>query len=252
VYLSVPILEELDCMTIQIGMLCAEGVLLVSDRKMTNLVGFRHGRLAPKIEVYENENIAHCSSGDGFCDTFTNVVRKEASKGATFAEGSFLEVKQALIECVHKARASEKEFRQTRSEMLGRKPLPECVGGNTLLVFRGDGVVTLWTVDTTPQYPNPVPIRIGERAVAGDTNSPAVFFLERYFHKVPSTIAGLIPLAVHTVLMAESVFVEGLEVGVFTQDIFRTLTDEELKPAIESSKKIDSYISKVIRLEAKK
>jgi hypothetical protein len=239
VCISIPAIENEEPMTFQVGMACADGVLLASDRKLTNIVGYRHGRLTPKIEVYENENIAHCSAGDGFCDTFTNIVREHARDGkVNFAEGSFLHVKEALGECVLQARTKEKGFRDSASA--GRNhPLPECVGGRTLLVFRGRGVVSLWSVDTNAPYPNPLPVGIGDK-VLSDGQSAAVFFLEHYFYKVPNTLNALIPLAVHTVLMAKNDFIDGLQVGLFTPDTFRTLTEEELKPFVDLSNGLDS------------
>ena len=63
-------------MTFQVGMICPEGVVLASDRKHTNPIGFRHGRLSPKIDFHESENLAYCSAGDEFCNGFTKVVRE--------------------------------------------------------------------------------------------------------------------------------------------------------------------------------
>lgn len=244
VRLSIPVYEDINAMTFQVGMVSANGVLLASDCKLTNLLGYRHGRLTPKIEVYESENFAHCSAGDAFCDTFTNVVREELAKGTTnFATDPFSEVKRALVSCVNIARTKEADFRQKRSEISGRQS-QACVGGNTLLVFRNGSTVALWTVETLAQYPNPMQVGVGDRAVAGDTNSPAVFFLERYFHQVPNTMKSLIPLVAHTVLMAKGDFVEGLQVGIFTSDNFRTLTNEELKPYFALSEELDSGILK--------
>jgi hypothetical protein len=72
--------EDNPPMTFQICMATAEGVMLASDRKLTNLNEVRFGRLIPKIEVYEKENFAHCSAGDDFCEIFTETIREELAR----------------------------------------------------------------------------------------------------------------------------------------------------------------------------
>jgi hypothetical protein len=225
-------------MTFQMGMVTTEGVLLASDRQLTNLSGTRFGRLIPKIEFYEDENFAHCSAGDNFCEIFTDVIRTHLAKGIDFT-GDWQHVRQALRDTVTEARGKEAKARRKMIRSLDRKPVAKWTGGHTMLVFRGGAGVTLWTVDTSGQNPTILPVDTGERAVAGDRISPAIFFMERYFNLVPKTLMDLIPLATHTVLMAESDFVGGLQIGLFTKDKFRVLTDEELKPYLESSKRLD-------------
>jgi hypothetical protein len=46
--------------------------------------------------------------------------------------------------------------------------------------------------------------------------------------------------------MAKNEFVDGLEVGVFTHLQFRVLTKEELREAVDLSKKIDSCIAEAL------
>lgn len=237
--------EELDAMTFQMGMVTTEGVLLASDRQLTSLSGTRFGRLIPKIEFYENENFAHCSAGDNFCEIFTDVIRTRLAKGVDFT-GDWQHVRQALRDTVTEARGKEAKARRKILRSLDRKPVAKWTGGHTMLVFRGGAGVTLWTVDTSGQNPTILPVDMGERAIAGDKISPALFFIERYFKLVPKTLDALIPLAAHTVLMAESDYVGGLQIGLFTKDEFRILTDEELKPYIELSKQIDSGVAKLL------
>ena len=77
-----PVVEENEPMTFQIGFSAPEGVLLASDCKNQNLVGYRWGMIAPKIKVHENENLAYCSAGDDFCNAFTETIREEIRKNA--------------------------------------------------------------------------------------------------------------------------------------------------------------------------
>ena len=117
-----------------------------------------------------------------------------------------------------------------------------------MLVFRRNEAVTLWTVETSLATPTITPVSIGW-VPAGDLNNSAVYFPYWYFDKLPNTLASLIPLAAHTVLMAKSSNVEGLQIGVFTQNRFGLLTDEELKPYITLSGEIDSEILRRLQKE---
>jgi hypothetical protein len=229
-------------MTFQVGAARSDGIILGSDRKLTNISGYRHGRMSPKIEVYESDGFAHCSAGDGFCESFTNVVHAEIKAGRDFTDltkNTLLDVRQALVDAVIAARSKEKEYRAELQRGQAVTQLPVLMGGTTMLVFRGKGDMMLWRVDTLSATPNAAWVDIGEITIAGDTNSPAVFFPEHYFHKLPNTVTASIPLVAHTVLMAKGDFVDGLAIGVFTPKIFKVLSESELKPFIEFSKQLD-------------
>jgi len=135
------IIEEED-MTFQIGFSTPDGVLLASDLKNVNLMGFRYGRIVPKITVHESENFAHCSAGDDFCNIFTETIREAIRKNAfRFTQG---EVEDALRECVYIARKKETVFSKKHTLMPNKgispkRVLPTCIGGTTMVVFRGSG-----------------------------------------------------------------------------------------------------------------
>lgn len=241
-----PVVEENEPMTFQIGFSAPEGVLLASDCKNQNLVGYRWGMIAPKIKVHENENLAYCSAGDDFCNAFTETIREEIRKNALrFVEG---EVEDAITQCVYTAREKHSAFCREHTLLAPRRVVPTCIGGTTMLVFRRNEAVTLWTVETSLATPTITPVSIGW-VPAGDLNNSAVYFPYWYFDKLPNTLASLIPLAAHTVLMAKSSNVEGLQIGVFTQNRFGLLTDEELKPYITLSGEIDSEILRRLQKE---
>jgi len=234
------IVEEED-MTFQIGFSTPEGVLLASDLKNVNLGGFRWGISAPKIKVHESENLAYCSAGDDFCNVFTETIREEIRKDALrFVQG---EVEDAIMQCVYAAREKESVFCGKHTPQSPRRVVPTCIGGTTMLVFRRNGTVTLWTVETSRVVPTIMPVSI-DWALAGDSGNPAAYFPHRYFDKLPKTPASLIPLAVHTISMAKNDNVEGVQIGVFSKDRFGLLTDQELKPYIALSDEIDSDILK--------
>ena len=232
-------------MTFQVGMRCAEGVVLCSDKKHSNLKGFRHGRIAPKIYVHASEGLAYCSSGDDLCNVFTELIRQENRVNA-LADQPWVDVKQALTDCVTKARKQEADFRAERDASRVRALTPQCFGGSTMLVFKGESI-SLWNVRTDAQVPWPVMVNEGTLDIGGDTASPASFFLSHYYHQTDGTIASFLPLAAHTVLMAKGEFVEGLEIGLFTRDRFGLLGETELAPLIERSESLDEAILKALR-----
>jgi hypothetical protein len=245
----IPGVEENEPMTFQIGIVTTEGVLLASDRKMVGGKVFRHSIQAPKIMVYEHLGFAHCSAGDDFCDTFTGEIAKAMEKTPTqFTNCDSLKVHRALSECLERARDKETEWRNKQGGLSGRISLPECVGGTTMLVFREEQRVTLWTVETNRPYPSPVLVDVDDEMVpkqsviAGDPTSNAVFWLKYYFNKLPNNLDALIPIAAHAVLMAKNENIEGLQIGKFTGGFFGTLTEDELNPYRDLSEKIDSEI----------
>jgi len=230
-------------MTFQLGITTSHGVILASDCLLANTTGTRLSYQSPKIMASKELGFAHCSSGDALCETFTEIVRKEIEKkNIDFAEGDPMEVSMALVECANQASRGETEFAKKYNAFPGRRATVECMGGTTMLVFRGKRNVALWKVNTLRPYPSAEIINPDSCIVGGDTNNPAVFFPKWYFPKLATDLAGLLPFAVHTVLMAKDVYVDGLQVGLFSLNAFGTLDEGDLKPLIELSKEVDSEI----------
>ena len=233
-----------DDMTLQIGFVTSEGVLLATDRQYSNPLGFEHGSCSPKIHVHEKENLAYCSAGDMLCEEFIKQVRKENSKKG-LAGRDIEEVRDTLTKCTDRAKIRERKFRAQR---IGQRQL---FGGNTFIVYRGKDSTLLWSVATADQNPHPTIIDVDSPAKVAGINSSAVFFLDRYFNKVPKKIATLLPLAVHTILTAKCESVKRVQVGVFTRSEFGILPDDELKPLVklsrELSRGLDSAVLKQLR-----
>jgi hypothetical protein len=228
--------EEIP-MTFQIGFTASDGVLIGSDRKKTSLFGYHHSQNIPKIQINESETFAYCSAGDsGFGDVVASVVEEELSKGTVdFVTGDAVKAQRMLRHCLHTARERESEYIKSRG-------LQPSGGANIMFVFRQNEAVALWTMDALSQVPAVSLVIEGENIKAGDANSPSVFFPHWYFDKVRNTVESLLPLAVHTVLMAKADHIDGVQIGIFTSTQFRTMTDEELNPYIRLSQEIDSRI----------
>jgi hypothetical protein len=180
-----PTKEELAAMTFQIGIVTSEGVLLASDLKATNFIGFDSRSLVPKIIVDNKRNFAHCSAGDDAWTTFTRIVAETIDKmSVRFADGDQEEIREILIDCVKKARGIEARDRRGK-QFRGILPAKR-IGGESLLVFRGNGIVSLWKVVTQGPYPNAWRVPQDSYERAGTPNNAAGFFLNNYFHQVPS------------------------------------------------------------------
>ena len=235
---SVPIAdkEQIDTMTFQIGLSIPKGILLASDRLKTSLVGYTHSRHQRKIEISPGGNLAYCSAGDtDFCAVLIDGIEKEMAYGQVrFTQGSPTEARGVLMRCATAAKERDAAFRTSRD-------IRESAYGNSLLVFKENNSVALWSVDTRPLIPD-VSIVLDEFVVAGNANNAAVFFLNHYARQLPKTENTLISLAVHTVLMAKSDYVDGVDVGIFTTDKFRILSESDLQPYIDLSKKLDAGI----------
>jgi hypothetical protein len=120
--------------------------------------------------------------------------------------------------------------------------------GDILLAWRtSSGKSELWQVGVCPTAVG-TPHRLLDKGSQGDYANTAHFFLERYYPKVPAsaTVAQLLPLAAHTVLMAGAmnpVYVDGLEIAICTGTELRRLAEEELKPLTETVWKLDREIN---------
>jgi hypothetical protein len=177
-------------------------------------------------------------------EEFIKHVRK-ANRILGFTGRPIDEVRDVFIECTEKSKTAEAAFRVDQ-------PLaPRLFGGHTFLVYRGSSRSFLWTVETNALNPNPRLLDIDSESLSAGANDTATFFMDRYFHRVPKKMEALIPLAVHTALMAESEYVKGIQVGIFTRNEFRILTNSEIKPHIRASKRlakdVDALVLKELR-----
>jgi hypothetical protein len=225
-------------MTFQVGFFTSDGILLASDLKKTPLSGYGTPYLGPKIEIHKSGNFAHCSAGDlSFTPVVIDEIEKEISKGTRFIiPNDIIATHEILKKCVNNALQRDISHRKA----LG---VQETKGGYTILVFRENSVLSLWTINTTELIPNIQTGYEGQRILGGSGQNEAVFFPNHYVNSVAGDIKKFIPIAVHTVLMAKNDMVDGVQVGIFKPyGKFRIMTEARLKPYKNLSAAIDSDI----------
>jgi 20S proteasome alpha/beta subunit len=230
---------EAQRMTYQVGLVTTEGVLLASDRQYSDPFLMANRPRSPKIHVHERENLAYCSAGDMLCEEFVKRIRKH-NKEQMLADREIEDVRDVLALCAEEAKSEAARFREAHPYM------PQLFGGNTFIVYRSAESIRLWTIKTQDQTPNPSIIDIDSDPIAAGANSPAAFFTNRYFERLPKKMAILLPLVAHTVLMAESESVKGIQIGIFTRDKFRIMDAKELKPLIRLSRKLSKEMDSLV------
>ena len=218
--------------TFQVGMVGIDGVLLASDKLVTeapiNEQSVRQTYLSDKITVLDEENLAYCWAGDDLCDSLCNRVRSELKKSP---ERDF---KDQLIEC------GQLELQTKRRAPDGR----ELKGGVIFFVRRFPSGVELWKLSTNT---SPLANLIRDKTYAGDPTNAARFFVEYYF---PSErlrpIRQLIHLAAHSVLMAAKLNtgVRGLEMALCAHTKFEKLTDT--RESLQLSGDLDRHIADIL------
>jgi 20S proteasome alpha/beta subunit len=242
VYSSATSQEQFDAMTFQIGIARPTGVILASDLKHTSLYGIDHSSLSSKIRILESGKVAYCHAGDiDYSNILATDVKKAISKSTLdFASGIVrdqIAIRDVLIDCAAKAKRKHAQSRK-------QDGADKIFYGHTLFVFCNQQQSCLWSVESSTRVPD-ASLIVSEYVTSGNTKSPAVFFPEHYINDMQSR-ESLISLAVHTVLMAEGDYVEGVEVGIFSPDRFELLSKPELDTYIEKSKQLDTAILKTL------
>lgn len=187
-------------MTLQIGLVGSDGIVLASDTCMTRFnQNARESSDATKILRYEHDAIAF--AGDD-CSYFVARDIRDLLRRGTF---NFLEAEQELV------KVTEERWK-TESARLGDRWIPgldRCV----LAILSG----VLWRVDIACASAVHC---IRSRSIAGDSSNTARFFSELY-SDVHKGFAELVFLAAHVVIMANRLnpmAVQGLEIVTYSSD----------------------------------
>jgi hypothetical protein len=233
--------------TFQIGIVATDGVILASDKCARHRAGMGTGTdggtQTPKIFFPPEEPyMAYCLSGDfdviGAVFTALSELRLRCG-------GIKQEQPEQFERLLHKAATALWE------KMYGPivdGPSFECKHspGSALVAYAGN----LFRVN----FANlPSANRVEDKTIEGDAANSGAFFIERYWKRMDAedrTIAKLLPITAHCVLMANRVNptgVQGLEIAICRRERCEPLTD--ISRLEEFSEQLDSEIAKKFGLQ---
>lgn len=232
-------------MTFQIGMVATDGIILASDRRILNEIGYRISEHTAKIICHSDPNSMYCWSGDEspgdvarrFLDFFTDVT---VDSGRTKDE----QITEMLRKAADDVWASQYGPRYSTP---GSHLSLNNAAGTLLLACRGESRIGLWSMNYGRQisvYP------VNDKSHAGDPRSSAVLFAELYY-RAHQTIDELILLAAHSVLMAGKLNptgINGLEIALWrnSESSPQRLSNSEIDELIGLSSDLNEDIHKRI------
>jgi len=174
-------LEDLNSVTLQVGLVGQDGIIMASDRLMSQHEGSGFSRLRTS-KFIQGRNSICCYSGDIIAEHAANNVRDLE------LTGDKEEIRQELRE------SGDKAWRDF-GEPCG---LSEFGFPRKVIVAIPTANSPLWLIEIYAQSTaNPV----YDRVVAGDDKNTARHFVNNYLPYPPPPISKLIRLAAHVVLM---------------------------------------------------
>ena len=229
--------RKLRRMTILVGMVGSDGIVLAADRRMT-----QNSQTEKELDDHESirkiinlakHRIAYARVGD-------YVTKEVASK---FSEELDLE----NFDFAHWQPALKRIAATTVKEAAAKAPPYEFdfqMERSLLIVFYGNQLgesPQLWRFRISPPDPEAEPIH--GIAIKGAIGNSARFF--EYYFQYGMPIRRLLPLASHVVLMAgrlDWTMIEGLDIALFDSAGFHLLNESQIAPLREGSNKLDALI----------
>lgn len=226
--------NRLNRMTILVGMVGSDGIILAADQcrhadpQSENEIYDRMG--SPKITHLPKHSVAYAVAGDDLTDRLGMELSAVLdSKGLD--DPSSIE---SLL-CSLQAAADAK----LQAEFPGRS-WPDC-RRSLLILFYGTPEPQLWSLKLNMGFPSAK--RVSGMAIGGATANSARFF-ECYF-QANKPIKKLLPLASHIVLTAgrlDPLTIDGLDVALLNDGVYRLLNESEKDRLRERSRRLDLLI----------
>jgi hypothetical protein len=197
-------------MTMQVGMVGSDGIVLASDMAWNQRAGnreVRHGHVANKIRLDEKRGIAISCAGDMLA---ANKLADRILFG--LRDDNLLAREHAILDLGNKVLAKEAD-RDVQCLMVFRDPVP------TLYFFQRG-------TNSSGHRESRCEIRL-DKAYAGDTSNPALYWAERFYAQLP--VDQLMPLAAQVILSAGKLnpaIMGGLEVVVLDSSGFQRLSED--------------------------
>lgn len=227
---------KLKRMTLLVGMVGSDGLLLAADkarvRPANNETQMDDKMLGRKITHLEKHEVVYAVAGDELTDALGVALLDALDSGSIEFSGG---LERSLIAVVERKMAELRAKGDTRLEPIER---------TAIVVFYGPQVseAQLWRIRMRA---NPAATRVDRMAIAGGEGNSARFFESYYEPNLP--IRRLLPLASHIVLMGhriDSLMVEDLDIATFDSDGFHWFTEDQKAPLRETSRRLDALIGR--------
>jgi hypothetical protein len=229
--------EELP-MTMQIGFVGMDGVLIASDTQWTN---------NPRLRTNENwiGGRSHYNA---------NKIMVSHERGMAISSARSMETAGTVAhKIISELKDEDFEYPILPIEGIGHRVL-----SSTTRQERGDAQCLVAMTRPTPQLflfqfgtinneYGPICQKMESYAIAGDNLNAAIFWAERYYEKLP--IENLIPLAAHLISVAHKLntgTISGLEIVLCTASGIRRLSGESIEKLEQKAKEWDKSISELV------
>lgn len=215
-------------MTFQVGLCGTDGIILASDTKVVTQGGARAGWTSNKIFPCPEKGLAYACAGE----------RTALLAGQIFSE----KCKSRDLECDDLDEVLRSAGREAWRKEYGEAQIPRSqLQVSTLIVaWTNENESRLWRLDILDV---PECYRVKDKVVAGDSENPAVFIVERYYR--PSPILKLKLLAAFSILSAARLnpaAISGLEIMLCRSGTCEWVPEEEIDQLGATFQGLDSLI----------
>jgi hypothetical protein len=226
-------LEGVDRMTMQMILKARDGYLLASDRQMIDEQATRTAMHTEKIIDLPAQRVAYMASGDECALRAANDLA-DAVKDARFKMD---DIGRSLREL------SDNRWQRENESLASRHTTLQDYNRTLLVLFYGLSPAQVWQV-AVGRTSNAYPVVRGFARGGAGTNT-AWFFINKY-HDSGKSVAELLPLAVHTLLMGkalDSTLIDGVQVLAYYSGAESLRPIVDLKDSLAKSREVDEYFA---------
>lgn len=222
--------RERNSMTLQIGLVGSDGVVLASDR-LVSIVEAQGVTRTRSSKVHIGRGVVCCWAGDDTARYAANLIQASA-----WPEN--MERYSILQECADEA------WRLTMGGEGTFNPLSHMTIARRVLVAFADG--ELWKVDI---FVRSAAQKIFDKVIAGDSYTSVHHLINNYIPTASLPVSSLLQIAAHAICMGHRenpAGIDGLEVAVIRDGTITVLSPDQEKELQELSAKIHGDIQSLL------
>lgn len=222
-----PHVEEEFPMTMQIGMVGTDGIVLASDTKWTDTQKVRHTFNSTKIKVNHERGIAVSYARN--METSRRVADRIISD---LRSADWEHPIQPIEEIGAKVLATAGERKDAQCLILFAKPSPR---------------LFLFQFGTLNGQPSSLCEEMSTTGIAGDNVNPAIFWSERYYQARP--VHSLVPLAAQLIVAASKLnpgAIGGLEIVLCDASGFHRLSKDSIRELESKAEERDRNLGELL------